>query len=47
MAYNLVGSLDTTTELIVTAALDFQQFQNFYTGTIAKSGKLWPEADAT
>jgi len=45
MAYNLVGSLDTTTELIVTAALDFQQFENYYTGTIAASGKLWPAVD--
>lgn len=45
MAYNLCGSLDTTTELIVTAGLDFQQFENYYTGTIAKSGKLWPAAD--
>ena len=45
MAYNLVGSLDTTTELIVTAGLDFQQFENYYTGTIAASGKLWPAVD--
>lgn len=45
MAYNLVGSLDTTTELIITATLDYQQFQNFYTGTIAASGKLWPAVD--
>jgi hypothetical protein len=46
MAYNLVGSLDTTTELIVTAGLDFMQFENYYTGTIATSGKLWPAVDA-
>ena len=46
MAYNLVGSLDTTTELIVTATLDYQEIENYYTGTIAKSGKLWPAADA-
>jgi len=45
MAYNLVGSLDTTTELIVTAGLDYQQFENYYTGTIAASGKLWPAVD--
>ena len=45
MAYNLVGSLDTTSELIVTATLDFQQFENYYTGTIAASGKLWPAVD--
>lgn len=45
MAYNLVGSLDTTTELIVTAGLDFHQFENYYTGTLAASGKLWPAVD--
>jgi len=45
MAYNLAGSLDTTTELIVTATLDFQQFENYFTGVIAKSGKLWPAVD--
>lgn len=45
MAYNLCGSLDTTTEIIITATLDFQQFENYYTGVIAKSGKLWPVVD--
>jgi hypothetical protein len=45
MAYNLCGSLDTTTELFDTAALDFQHFENYYTGTIATNGKLWPAAD--
>lgn len=45
MAHNLVGSLDTTTELIVTATLDFQMFQNFYTGVLQASGKLWPAVD--
>lgn len=44
-AYNLCGSLDTTTELFDTAALDFQHFENYYTGTIATNGKLWPAAD--
>ena len=47
MAHNLVGGLDTTTELFDTATLDFQHFENYYTGTIAKSGKLWPLADST
>jgi hypothetical protein len=47
MAYNLVGSLDTTTELIITAGQGFQQFENYYTGTADKCGKLWPAADAT
>ena len=46
VAYNLVGSLDTTTVLLDTATLDFQHFENYYTGTIAASGKLWPAADA-
>ena len=46
MAYNLVGSLDTTTELIVTATLDFHQFENYYTGTVGASGKLWPAVDS-
>lgn len=45
VAYNLVGSLDTTTELFDTATLDFQHFENYYVGTIATSGKLWPTAD--
>ena len=47
MAYNLVGGLDTTTELFDTATLDFQHFENYYTGTLAKSGKVWPLADST
>lgn len=45
VAYNLVGSLDTTTELFDTATLDFQHFENYYTGVIATSGKLWPVVD--
>ncbi len=44
-SYNLVTSLDTTTELLDTATLDFAHFENYYTGTIALSGKLWPAAD--
>jgi len=46
MAYNLEGSLDTTTELFDTATLDFMHFNNYHVGTIATSGKLWPAADA-
>lgn len=45
VAYNLVTSLDTTTELLDTATLDFAHFENYYTGTIATSGKLWPVVD--
>lgn len=45
VAYNLVTSLDTTTELFDTATLDFAHFENYYTGTIATSGKLWPVVD--
>lgn len=46
VAYNLVNSLDTTTELIITAALNLALFENYYTGTITASGKLWPAVDA-
>lgn len=46
VSYNLVTSLDTTTELLDTATLDFAHFENYYTGTIATSGKLWPVVDA-
>lgn len=45
LAYNLCSSLDTTTELFATAGLDFAPFENYYTGTIAASGKLWPAVD--
>jgi hypothetical protein len=45
LAYNLCSSLDTTTELFATAGLDFFAFENYYCGTIATSGKLWPTAD--
>ena len=45
LAYNLCSSLDTTTELFATATLDFFPFENYYTGTIAASGKLWPAVD--
>jgi hypothetical protein len=46
MAHNLVGSLDTTTELFDTATLDFQHFENYMTGTIAKSGYVLPAIDS-
>lgn len=46
VAYNLVTSLDTTTELFDTATLDFAHFENYYTGVIAKSGYLVPAADS-
>ncbi len=46
MAYNLVQSLDTTTELLVTATLDFAMFENYYSGNLQASGKLWPAVDA-
>lgn len=42
MAYNLAGCLDTTTELFDTATLDFHHFENYHTGTIAKSGTILP-----
>lgn len=45
MAYNLVSSLDTTTELIITAGTGITQFENYYTGTADASGKLWPVVD--
>lgn len=47
VSYNLVTSLDTTTELLLTATLDFGLFENYYTGTINTSGKLWPVVDVT
>lgn len=46
VAYNLVNSLDATTELFDTATLDFGHFQNFMTGTIAKSGYVLPAIDS-
>lgn len=42
---NRMGSLATTSELFDTATLDFWHFENYYCGTIAKNGKLWPAAD--
>jgi hypothetical protein len=42
MAYNLMGSLDTTTELFDTAAQGFQHFENYHTGTADKSGTILP-----
>jgi len=43
---NLVSSLDTTTELITTAGTGLVFFENYYTGTADKSGKLFPAVDA-
>lgn len=45
VAYNLVASLDTTTELISTAGTKLKFFENYYTGTADASGKLWPVVD--
>lgn len=45
VAGNLVRSLDTTTELIATAGTGLAFFENYYTGTADKSGKLWPVVD--
>ena len=45
VAYNLVSSLDTTTELIATAGTGLKFFENYYTGTADASGKLWPAVD--
>jgi hypothetical protein len=44
-AYNLVGSLDTTTAIFITATLDFWQFENYVTGALGASGLIWPAAD--
>jgi hypothetical protein len=46
VAYNLCASLDTTSELIATAGTKLTFFENYYTGTADKSGKLWPVVDA-
>ena len=46
MRNNMVASLDTTGELIITAGTGLVQFENYYTGTADKSGKLWPLVDA-
>lgn len=46
VAFNLVGSLDTTTELISTTGTKLRFFENYYTGTADASGKLWPVVDA-
>lgn len=46
LADNYVTSLDTTSELITTAALNLGMFNNYYTGNKTASGKLWPAVDA-
>ena len=45
MAGNFVASLDTTSELIITAGTGLSQFENYYTGTADASAKLWPVVD--
>jgi hypothetical protein len=45
MAGNFVSSLDTTSELIITAGTGISQFENYYTGTADTSAKLWPVVD--
>jgi len=42
VANNLVGSLDATSELLDTATLDYQHFNNYYADALAKSGYLLP-----
>lgn len=44
VSYNLVSSLDTTSELIATAGTGLDFFENYYTGDADASGKLWPAA---
>lgn len=46
VSYNLIGSLDTTTEIISTTGTKLRFFENYYTGTGDASGKLWPVVDA-
>lgn len=46
VAFNLVNSLDATTELFDTATLDFGHFENRMTGAIAKSGYVLPAIDS-
>ena len=48
VAYNFCGGLAAGAgELFDTAALEFQHFENYYTGALAKNGYLLPAADAT
>lgn len=45
MAYNLCTSLDTTTALLLTAALGLAVHENYMSGVVANSGTLYPVAD--
>lgn len=44
-SYNLVTSLDTTTALFITAALNYAVHENYMSGAVASSGTLYPTAD--
>ena len=46
VAFNLIASLDTTTELIFDVSMAFKYFENYYTGVADKSGYLVPAADS-
>lgn len=46
VADNRITTLDTTTELIFTATLDFAYYNNYYTGTINTSGYIVPAIDS-
>ena len=47
VAYNLISSADTTSEIIATTGTGLVYFENYYTGDADASGKLWPAAAAT
>jgi len=44
-AYNLTTSLDTTSALFITAALNYAVHENYMSGVVAASGTLFPAAD--
>lgn len=46
VADNRITSLDTTSELIFTATLDFAYYNNYYTGVINTSGYIVPPIDS-
>jgi len=46
IARNYCGSLDTTGELFDTATLELHHFENYATGTVAKSGTILPAIEA-
>ena len=45
LALNYVTSLDTTTALLLTAALGYAVHENYVSGVVANSGTLFPVAD--